>query len=291
MPRWRFETLDGAPRYARAAMTQQKKTLLGGVAIPVLGLGVYQTPSGDVCYRAVRHALEHGYRHVDTARIYGNEEDVGRAIRDSKLPREEVFVTTKLWNTDQGYDKALKACEGSLRRLGLDYVDLYLVHYPVTSKRKDSWRALEKLKSDGKCRAIGVSNYMVRHLEEVIAMGGEVPAVNQIELHPFLHPRAVTDLCAKHGIAVEAYCPLTQGKRLDHPTVGKIAAELGRTPAQVYIRWGLEHGFVSLPKSEKPARIDENAKVFDFTLPPAAMKALDALEEGLHFSWDPTNEP
>jgi diketogulonate reductase-like aldo/keto reductase len=267
------------------------KTLAGGVRIPVLGLGVWQTPSGEVTRRAVRHALDVGYRHIDTARIYENEEDVGRAIRESGVPREEIFVTTKLWNTDHGYDKAQKACDASLRRLGLDYVDLYLVHWPVAKLRKDTWRAMVKLREDGKCRAIGVSNYTARHLEELMAESDVLPAVNQIEIHPFLFPRDIVALCDDRGIAIEAYSPLTHGRRLRDRRIVELAERLGKTPAQILIRWGLDHGFVSLPKSEKPHRIEENAAVFDFTLPKDARQALDAMNEDLHTCWDPTDAP
>jgi diketogulonate reductase-like aldo/keto reductase len=262
-------------------------TLSGGVSIPVIGLGVYQSPPGEPTRRAVRDAIAAGYRHVDTARIYDNEEDVGAAIRESGVPREEIFVTTKLWNADHGYDRALRACDASLKRLGVDYVDLYLIHWPVKSLRKDTWRAMKKLRDDGKARAVGVSNYTVRHLDEL----DDAPAVNQIELHPFLHPKDIVAWCKDHGTAIEAYSPLTRGERLDDATVVAIAKEHARTPAQILIRWGLQHGFVSLPKSVKRTRIVENAEVFDFELTPADMKKLDSLNEDLHTCWDPTDAP
>ena len=265
--------------------------LLGGVEIPRIGLGVYQTARGAETQHAVAEALRLGYRHVDTARIYGNEQDVGAAVRASGVPRDELFITTKLWNDDHGYDAALKAFDASMKRLALDYLDLYLLHWPVPRKRLDSWRALEKLHGEGRIRAIGVSNFMVRHLEELLAHAKVVPAVNQIEVSPFLQQRDVRAYCAKHQIVVEAYSPLTQGEKLDHPAVVAVARRLSRTPAQVMLRWGLQHGMVTLPKSVRTERIAENAALFDFELDTAAMTALDALEEGLVMGWDPRDAP
>lgn len=266
-------------------------TLRGGAKIPVIGLGVYQNPPGETTHRAVLDALALGYRHIDTARIYDNEEDVGRAVRASGVAREDVFLTTKLWNSDHGYDRTLRACEASLARLGVAYLDLFLVHWPVARLRKDTWRAMVKLKDDGKCRAIGVSNFMVQHLEELFEASDVLPEVNQIELHPFLYPRDVIDLCEKHGIVVEAYSPLTRGERLGDRRIASIAKALGRTPAQVLVRWGVQHGWVSLPKSKRRARIEENAQVFDFEIPEEHMATLDGLNEDLHTCWDPTDAP
>jgi diketogulonate reductase-like aldo/keto reductase len=265
--------------------------LSSGARIPQVGLGVWQTPSGAITRQAVAAAVDVGYRHFDTARIYGNEADVGAAVRDSGVAREAVFVTTKLWNADQGYDRALRAFDASLERLGLDYVDLYLIHWPVAGKRLDSWRALERIHEDGRARSIGVSNFLVPHLEELLGKAKQVPAVNQIELTPFLQRRETRALCAEHGIVVEAYSPLTHGKRLDHPVVKHVAGRVGRSVAQVLLRWGLQHGLVVLPKSTKPARIAENGALFDFTLDDRAMKELDALEEGLVTGWDPADQP
>ena len=264
--------------------------LRDGDPIPVIGLGVYQTVPGEETQRAVLDALASGYRHIDTARIYDNEKDVGIALKKSELSRQDFFVTTKVWNTDQGYDKTQKACDASLKKLGLDYVDLYLVHWPVAKLRKDTWRAMIELKKSGKARAIGVSNYMVKHLQEL--MDSEVvPEVNQIELHPFLYPKDVTDFCAEHGIVVEAYSPLTRGERIEDPAITKVAKKLGRTNAQVLVKWGLQHGWVSLPKSKRKARIVENADVFDFEISSEDMRDLDSLNEDLHTSWDPTAAP
>jgi diketogulonate reductase-like aldo/keto reductase len=265
--------------------------LNNGVDLPQLGLGVYLAERGEETRRAVRDALALGYRHVDTARAYRNERDVGEALRDSGVPRAELFVTTKLWNDDQGYDAALAAFDQSLRRLGLDYLDLYLLHWPVPGKRLDSWRALERLAREGRVRAIGVSNFMVHHLDELLARAELVPAVNQIEVTPFLQQREVRAACARHGIVVEAYSPLVKGRRLDDPVVGDVARRVARTPAQVLLRWGVQHGMVVLPKSVHRARIAENAALFDFTLPEDAMAELDALEEGLVTGWDPREEP
>lgn len=239
----------------------------------------------------MREALRLGYRHIDTARVYGNERDVGVAMRESGVPRAQVFVTTKLWNDDQGYDSALRAFDASLSWLELEYIDLYLLHWPVPRKRLESWRALEKLLSDGRVRAIGVSNFMVRHLEELLAHAKVVPAVDQIEVSPFLQQRDVRACCAEHGIAVEAYSPLTKGKRLPHPVVADVARRVGRSSAQVLLRWGLQHGLVVVPKSTHAERLAANAAVFDFELPPDEMARLDALEEGLVTGWDPRSAP
>lgn len=270
------------------------RTTLGntkGVAIPRVGLGVYQTPRGDETKRAVLEALRVGYRHIDTARVYGNEGDVGAAIAESAVPRAEVFVTTKLWNDDQGYDRALSAFDASARLLGLGVIDLYLLHWPVPRRRLESWRALERLLAEGRVRAIGVSNFMAHHLDELVANAEVKPAIDQIELSPFLQQRDVVAACRRHGITVEAYSPLTRGQRLAHPTVKRVAAAVGRTPAQVLLRWSLQHGFVVLPKSTRPARIAENAALFDFELDGPAMAELDGLEEGLVTGWDPRGAP
>ena len=263
--------------------------LRGGVEIPILGLGVYQSRPGAETRNAVRAALEAGYRHVDTARVYGNERDVGAGIADSGVPGREVFVTTKLWNADHGYDAALRACDQSLARLGTDRLDLYLVHWPVERVRKDTWRAMERLRAEGKARAIGVSNYTVRHLEELLAAASEPPAVNQVEFHPFLFQCELLAFCERHGIRLEGYAPLVKGQRMEHPVVAGIAREHARTPAQVLVRWSLEHGVITIPKSVHPERILENADVFSFALSAADMRALDGLDEGLRTSWDPTD--
>lgn len=259
--------------------------------MPLFGLGTFRTAPGGSTRDAVAHALEAGYRLVDTAALYRNEADVGAAVRESGLPRGEVFVTTKLRQHDHGYDEALRAFDLSLDRLGLDYVDLYLIHWPGGGARLETWRALERILEDGGARAIGVSNYLVPHLREVLDAGGVVPAVNQIELHPFNHRSRgdVVELCRRHDIVVEGYSPLAKTQRLDDPAVTDIAAAHGRTPAQVLIRWALQHGFVTIPKSSDPGRIEENAAVFDFELDEGAMTRLDDLDDGFLTSWDPSD--
>jgi diketogulonate reductase-like aldo/keto reductase len=266
-------------------------TLRGGVEIPLLGLGVYQARPGAETRQAVESALRAGYRHVDTARAYGNEGDVAAGIAASGVPRDRVFVTTKLWNSDHGYDETLRACDDSLARLGMERLDLYLVHWPVQGLRHDTWRAMERLKADGKVRAIGVSNYTVRHLEELLARAREPPSVNQVELHPFLQQRELVEFCAANGIAVEAYAPLVKAHRMDHPVLRRVARRHGATPAQVLVRWALEQGFVVLPKSVRPARIQENASVFGFALDREDQAALAGLDDGYRTSWDPTDAP
>jgi diketogulonate reductase-like aldo/keto reductase len=261
-----------------------------GRSIPQVGLGVWQTPKGAPTVRAVLHALGVGYRHIDTARIYDNEADVGAALAQSDLPRERIFVTTKLWNADHGYDRALRAFDASLARLGLDHVDLYLIHWPVPGLRLESWRALERLHHEKRARSIGVSNFLVPHLLELRAAAKVLPAVNQIELNPFLQRRDTVELCRTLGIAVEAYSPLTHGARLKHPVLAEVAKAAGRTPAQVLLRWGIQRDFVVLPKSTHERRIDENARIFDFALDATSMGRLDALEENLVTGWDPAEQ-
>jgi diketogulonate reductase-like aldo/keto reductase len=253
-------------------------------------LGVFRSQPGGETRQAVAEALRLGYRHVDTAAVYGNEADVGRAIRDSGLARADVFVTTKLWNADQGYNPALRAFDASLARLGLAAVDLYLLHWPVPGKRLDSWRALERILAEGRARAIGVSNFTPRHLDEILAHARTPPLVDQVEASPFLQQRELRALCERHGIVVEAYSPLTKGKRLDHPVVADIAGRVERSPAQVLLRWALQRGLVVLPKSTRPERIAENAAIFEFVLDDDALARLDGLDEGLVTGWDPRIE-
>jgi diketogulonate reductase-like aldo/keto reductase len=262
-----------------------------GVEMPVLGLGVWLIPSGEETRGAVRDALECGYRLIDTARAYGNERDVGRALRESGLPREEVFVTTKLWNSDHGYEAAHRACRASLGDLGLDYIDLYLIHWPVPGLRRETWKAMAALRDEGVCRAIGVSNYTIRHLDELRDESSAPPAVNQVEFHPFLYQRELLDYCRRRGIAVEAYSPLARGVRLSEPALVSVGRKYGKTPAQVLIRWALQHGTIPIPKSSRPERIRENAAVFDFSLASGDMETLDRLDEGLRVCWDPTAAP
>jgi diketogulonate reductase-like aldo/keto reductase len=265
--------------------------LPNGSQIPQLGFGVYRIPPGEATRAAVGAALAAGYRHVDTAAAYRNEADVGAAIRESGPSPGAVWVTTKLANADQGAATARRAFERSLERLGVDAVDLYLLHWPH-ELRLESWRVLEQLHAEGLARSIGVSNFLVRHLDELLANASVPPAVNQIEVSPFLYRTREDTLrrCAEEGIAVEAYSPLTKGRRLGDSTVAAIGAEVGRTPAQVLIRWSLQKGFIVLPSSSNAGRIAENAAVFDFGLTEAQIAALDALDEGLTTGWDPATQ-
>jgi diketogulonate reductase-like aldo/keto reductase len=270
---------------------RSKIALRPGVEIPRLGLGVFRSGEGKPTQDAVQWALEAGYRHIDTAAVYGNEADVGLAVRVSGIPREEIFVTTKLWNADQGYDKARRAFDTSLEKLGLDWIDLYLMHWPVPDQRLQSWKAMETLLDDGRCKAIGVSNFTVAHLEELCAEANVAPAVDQVELSPFLQQRELVHRCRELGIVVEAYSPLTQGRRLEDRRLRMVADAMQRSPAQVLIRWALQKDLVVLPKSVSRARIEENAQAADFVLPPEMMARLDELDENLRVAWDPTNIP
>lgn len=260
-----------------------------GGAIPVLGLGTFRSEPGRATRQAVLWALELGYRHVDTAALYGNEADVGAALRESGVARKEVFVTTKLRTDDHGYESALRGFDASLERLGMDYVDLYLIHWPGSPKRAESWEALQRIHEEGRARAVGVSNYMVDHLDELLEGGGLVPAVNQFELHPFNYRSRgdVVRRCRERGIVVEGYSPLAKAHKLENGFVQEIARAHGRTPAQVLIRWALQHRIVTIPKSTHRERIRENADVFDFELTDADMNRLDGLDEDYVTSWDP----
>ncbi len=265
--------------------------LNNGIAMPVLGLGVYLMRPGKETYEAVRAALENGYRLIDTASLYGNEEDVGRAVKDSAVRREEVFITTKLWNGDHGYDTALRAFDASLKRLGLGSIDLYLIHFPVPDLRNESWRALEKILESGRARAIGVSNYTERHLRELLRHASVVPVVNQVEFSPFLYQRDLLEFCRKHRIQLEAYAPLTASRRLREQRITAIAKKHGRTNAQILLRWAIQHGLVAIPKSRHSERIAENARIFDFELTSEDVSVLDGLHDGFRSSWDPTTVP
>lgn len=264
-------------------------TLNNGVPMPQLGFGVWQVPDAEAA-EAVGTALEVGYRSVDTAAIYGNEEGTGKAIASSGLPRDELFVTTKLWNGDQGYDSTLRAFDDSLAKLGLDHVDLYLIHWPLPARDTylDTWRAFEKIYADGRARAIGVSNFHAPHLRRLIGEATVVPAVNQIELHPDFPQAELRALHAEHGITTEAWSPLGQGKGLlDDPVLAPIAAKHGVTAAQVVLRWHLRLGNVVIPKSVTPARIAENFDVFGFELDTDDLAALAGLDRGNRLGPDP----
>ncbi len=263
--------------------------LNNGVQMPWLGLGVYKASPGKETEQAVRWALEIGYRHIDTAAMYQNESDVGRAIRASGMPREQIFVTTKVWNADQGYSSTLEAYDRSRRNLGLDVIDLYLIHWPVKGRTHDTWRALEKLLADGSVRAIGVSNFLAHHLEDLRASATVTPAVNQVEFHPFLVQDDLLAFDARAGIQHEAWSPLMRGRCLDAPVIVEIAKRHGRTPAQVVLRWELQRGIVAIPKSVRRERILENSQVFDFSLEPAELRAISGLDAGTRVGAHPDN--
>lgn len=251
------------------------------VQMPSLGFGVYQIPDGEV-ERAVHTAIEAGYRSIDTAALYHNERGVGAAVRSSGLAREELFVTTKLWNSQHGYDRALRAFEGSLGQLGLDYVDLYLIHWPVPGEDKyvETWRALEKILADGRARAIGVSNFELPHLQRLLDETDVVPAVNQVELHPNRQQARLREFGTDHGIVTESWSPLARGRLLEHDILTTIARKHGKTPAQVVLRWHIEMGLVAIPKSATPERIRENIDIFDFELDVQDIAGIATLESG-----------
>ncbi len=264
-------------------------TLNNGIAMPQLGFGVWQIPD-DEAFTSVGHALEAGYRSIDTAAIYGNEEGTGKALAASGIARDELFVTTKLWNAEQGYDSTLRAFDTSLGKLGLEYVDLYLIHWPLPSKDAyvDTYNAFEKILADGRAKSIGVSNFQPAHLERLLGETSVVPAVNQIELHPQFQQAESRAFHARHGIATEAWSPLGQGKGLlADPTIAELAAKHGKTPAQVVLRWHLQLGNVVIPKSVTPSRIKENLDVFDFTLDDADLAAVAGLDAGNRLGPDP----
>ena len=264
-------------------------TLHNGVEMPWLGLGVFLVKDGEEVVNSVRAALEVGYRSVDTAAAYKNEEGVGKAIAESNVPREELFITTKVWNADQGYEATLAAFDVSMKKLGLEYLDLYLIHWPLPSQGKfiDTWKALEKLYKDGRVRAIGVSNFKVHHLEEVIAKGEIVPMVNQVEYHPRFNQRELHDFCKKHGIQLEAWSPLMQGGLLEEPILVELAKKYNKSTAQIIIRWDIQTGVVTIPKSVKPHRIAENKDVFDFELSEEDMDKISALNQDQRMFADP----
>lgn len=264
--------------------------LNNGVKMPRVGLGVFRMPDGDVTVRAIKAAVEAGYRAIDTAAAYHNEESVGQAIRECGVPREELFITTKVWNSRQGYESTLEAFEESRTKLGLEYVDLYLVHWAVKGKYKDTWRALEKLYADGVVRAIGVSNFEIHHLEDLLADAKVVPVVNQVECHPLLNQLKLQEYCDAKGIRITAWSPLMKGN-LDLPLLQELAAKYGKTPAQIVLRWDLQRGIITIPKSVTPERIRENADIFDFALSDEDMEAINGLNQDHRFGSHPDNPP
>jgi diketogulonate reductase-like aldo/keto reductase len=269
-------------------MTTPTVKLNNDVIMPQLGLGVYKAHEGSEAHDAVKVALEAGYRAIDTASLYGNEHSVGRAVAESGLDRKDVFITTKVWNADQGYLSTLRAFETSLHRLDMDYVDLYLVHWAVPKKYKQTWKALEYLYDQKVVRAIGVSNFQPHHLDDLLTDANVVPAVNQVELHPMLIQSELRAYCADKGIAVESWSPLMHGGEvLENAAILRLAQKHSKTPAQVVLRWHIQHGLIVIPKSTTPERIRENIDLFDFELDDEDMRTIDSLDVGKRVGPDP----
>lgn len=263
------------------------KTLANGVEMPRFGLGVYKMTERDETLNAIDKALQFGYRAIDTASLYGNETEVGEAIRHSGVKREDIFVTTKVWNNDQGYDETLRAFEVSLKKLNMDYLDLYLTHWAVPETFEETYRAIERLYDEKLIRATGVSNHHEHHLQKLLAKANIAPMVNQVEVHPYLQQDALRAFCSEHGIAVTAWSPLGRGGVLDHPTIMEIGHEIGKTAAQVVLRWHLQNDTLVIPKSVTPSRIEENAQIFDFELTVAQMDKMATLNRNERFGQDP----
>ncbi|NSL87393.1 aldo/keto reductase [Chitinophaga sp. Mgbs1] len=261
--------------------------LSNGVQMPYFGLGVFKTNEGKEVTDAVTYALDAGYRHIDTAAIYKNEEGVGQAIAASKTDRKEIFLTSKVWNADQGYDQTLKAYDASLEKLKTDYLDLYLVHWPVKGKYKETWRALEQLYADGRVKAIGVSNFLQHHLEDLLQSAKVIPMVNQLEFHPRLVQQSLLDFCQQHHVQYEAWSPLMQGKIFDIPELKALAAKYGVSVAQLVLRWDLQKGVVTIPKSIRQDRIISNAEIFNFEISTGDVAAIDKLDKGERVGPDP----
>lgn len=266
----------------------QGVTLNNGVHMPWLGLGVWKTKEGQEVIGAVKTALQLGYRSIDTAAIYGNEEGVGQGLRESGVPREDIFVTTKVWNSDQGYESTLKAFEASRKRLGLETIDLYLVHWAKPATYRETWKALVHLQKEGLVRAIGVSNFQIHHLQQIIEDTGVAPAVNQVECHPLLSQKELLAFTREHNIQLEAWSPLMQGN-LDLPVLTQLASKYGKSPAQIVLRWDIQNGVVIIPKSVTENRIRENANIFDFELSSEDMALIDGLNQNKRFGGDPDN--
>ncbi|MCB0372976.1 MAG: aldo/keto reductase [Muricauda sp.] len=263
--------------------------LHNGVQMPYFGLGVYLSKDGSEVINAVKDALNHGYRHIDTAAIYDNEDGVGQGIKESDVAREDVFLVSKVWNTDQGYDSTLHAFDASLERLGTDYLDLYLIHWPKGELSKETWKALERLYKEKRVRSIGVSNFLQHHLEDLLPSVEIVPMVNQMEFHPYLVQQDLLDFCNSKGIQYEAWSPLMQGHIFDLEVMKDLAAKYNKTIAQMVLRWDLQKGVVTIPKSSKKERIIANADLFDFEISQEDMNLLDGLDQGKRFGPDPDN--
>ena len=259
----------------------QGPTLNNGITMPWLGLGVYKAKDGEEVVRAIQTAAETGYRSIDTARIYANEEGVGKGVRESGIPRDEWFITTKVWATDEGYETTLQAFEASRKRLGLEVVDLYLVHWPVRGMYRDTWKALVHLYQEGAVRAIGVSNFEINHLEEVIGDTGVVPAVNQVELQPLLTRKPLLAYANSHDIRLTAWSPLMRGK-FNLPLISELAQKYQKTNAQIILRWNIQNGVIVIPKSVNPERILENSQIFDFEISTEDLHRIDALDQDKH---------
>jgi len=268
---------------------QGSTELSNGTQMPYLGLGTFKSKDGKEVFDAVSYALEIGYRQIDTAAIYGNEEGVGKAIKASGIPREEIFLTSKLWNSEQGYEKALKAFDESLKRLQTDYLDLYLIHWPVPGKYKDSWKALEYLCRQGSAKSIGVSNFLQHHLEDLMLEAESMPTVNQVEFHPHLVQADLLDFCKSNSIQFEAWSPIMKGKATDIELLEELSEKYGKTPVQIVLRWDLQKGVVSIPKSVHKERIKENSEIFDFELSQDDINRIDALDKNERIGPDPDN--
>lgn len=264
-------------------------TLNNGVEMPYFGLGVYLSKDGQEVINAIKWAVEAGYRHIDTASVYKNEDGVGEGVKQCGISREDLFVVSKVWNSDQGYDTTLKAFDASLKRLDMDYLDLYLIHWPVSGKYKETWKALERIYAEGRVKAIGVSNFMQHHLEDLLKEASTVPMVNQMEFHPFLVQQELIDFCNQNTIQYEAWSPMMQGRIFDMQEFKDLSKKYGKTAAQIVLRWDLQKGVVTIPKSAKKERIVANADIFDFQLLLEDVKLLDDMHRGQRFGPDPDN--
>ena len=263
--------------------------LNNGVEMPYFGLGVYLSKDGQEVISAIKWAVEAGYRHIDTASVYKNEDGVGEGVKQSGMARKDLFLVSKVWNSDQGYDATLRAFDASLKRLDMDYLDLYLIHWPVAGKYKETWKALEKIYADGRVRAIGVSNFMQHHLEDLLDDASVVPMVNQMEFHPFLVQQDLIDFCNKNTIQYEAWSPMMQGKIFEMKEFQELSEKYSKSIAQIVLRWDLQKGVVTIPKSVKKERIEANANIFDFQLSEEDVALLDAMHRSQRFGPDPDN--
>lgn len=266
-----------------------KVELYNGIQMPWLGLGTWQAAEGGEVETAVEFALRTGYRHIDTAAVYGNERGVGIAVNESGIPREEIFITSKVWNSDQGYNSTLRAYDNSLKLLNTEYLDLYLIHWPVKGKYVETWNALEKIYKEGRVKAIGVSNFHIHHLEDLLNHAEVVPMVNQVEFHPYLQQKELRKYCEEHLIRFEAWSPLMQGNFKNIPLIKNLAMKYGKTEAQIILRWDIQSGAVTIPKSVRKERIKENSEIFDFELSVEDMNEINALDQNKRFGPDPDN--